>query len=66
MVREALAQWFDILRHSMDTKLMIRVPKKLLLHKANEFYNHYIASSITHGQDFESVKINNKWVAKFM
>ena len=45
-VREALMMWYNIIRHSVDVKLMVRFPKQVLLVKAHELYRQYLRALI--------------------
>ena len=36
VLRESLIEWWSIIRHSVDTKIMVRLPKAVFLTKAKQ------------------------------
>ena len=40
-MRERLMEWWSIIRHSVDTKIMVRIPKHVLFVKAQQLQCEY-------------------------
>ena len=45
-LREQLAEWYSIMRHSVDVKVMCRFPKKVLLTKAIQLQEEYYVAHL--------------------
>ena len=65
-VREMLATWYSIVRHSVNVKIMCRFPKKVLLVKATMLQQDYFASCLKNNVEPERVQIDNKWLSSFL
>ena len=65
-IREALIDWFSRVRFSVDTKIMCRFPKSVLLRKAQEFHREYLASCLKAGCTPERIKVDSTWLRRFM
>ena len=61
-VRESLRMWYNMIRHSVDVKLMVRFPKTVLLVKAHELYRQYLKACIYHSLPIEYVEITGSWL----
>ena len=48
VVREALIDWYGVIRHSVDVKFMVRFPKQALLVKAQLLQADYLTSCLKH------------------
>ena len=60
-VREMLAMWYSIVRHSVNVKIMCRFPKKVLLVKAIMLQQDYYATCMRNGVEPEHVLIYSAW-----
>ena len=60
--REAYTLWWSIIRHSINMKIMCRVPKSFLLMRAKLMQREYYIICIQAGEDPEHVHINMEWV----
>ena len=65
-LREQLAEWYSIMRHSVDVKVMCRFPKKVLLTKAIQLQEEYYVAHLKQGKTLQTVQLNGKWLAGFM
>ena len=65
-VREMLATWYSIVRHSVNVKIMCRFPKKVLLVKATMLQQDYYASCLKNNVEPERVQVDNKWLKSFL
>ena len=65
-LREMLATWYSIVRHSVNVKIMCRFPKKVLLVKATMLQQDYYASCLKNKVEPERVQVDNKWLKSFM
>ena len=61
-----LAIWYDIIRHSVDVKIMCRFPKKVLLVQALILQEDYYASCIRNRIEPDIVQINGDWINGFL
>jgi len=66
VLREMLAMWYSIVRHSVDVKIMCRFPKKLLLVKALMLQQDYYASCLTNKVNPERVRVDAKWLRRWL
>ena len=65
-VREMLAEWYNIIRHSVDVKIMCRFPKKVLLVQALILQEDYYVSCIKSRIGPGVVKISCQWINAFL
>ena len=65
-LREQLAEWYSIMRHSVDVKVMCRFPKKVLLTKAIQLQEEYYVAHLKQGITPQTVQLNGKWLGGFM
>ena len=65
-VRELLAEWYSIMRHSVDVKVMCRFPKKVLLTKARQLQQDYYVAHMKKGSELETVQLKGRWLGDFM
>ena len=61
-LREAVMDWYNIMRHSVDLKLMVRFPKHTLLVKARMLQQEYLARSLERGYAGPFPKVDMKWL----
>ena len=61
-VREGLFMWYNIIRHSVDMKIMCRFPKLAFKVKANQLYQEYLLCCLNLGENPEHVNINDRWI----
>ena len=54
--------WYDIIRHSVDVKIMCRFPKLAFKVKARQLYHEYILCCLNLGEDPDNVNITDRWV----
>jgi len=57
-----LMLWYSMIRHSVDCKIMVRFPKKVLLVKAQMLQEEYVASCLRNRITPEPVDINGTWL----
>ena len=62
IIREMLMEWYSIIRHSVDVKIMVRFPKQVLLVKAQMLQQEYCASCLRNSVQPEPLDISMKWV----
>ena len=62
LVRELLFEWFSILRHSVATRIQVRIPPKLVELKAKQLVQDYIAASLRNGQRPSPPLITGQWL----
>ena len=62
LLRESLMEWWSIIRHSVDTKVMVRLPKAVFLVKAQQLQCEYCAECLKHNRIPESVDVNHRWI----
>ena len=65
-VAELTMDWYSIVRHSVDTKIMCRFPKQVLLMKAKQFQEDYYVACLKHGVEPERVEINGGWLNRLL
>ena len=65
-VRESLLLWWNGIRHSINTKLMVRFPLRGLLLKAKDLQAQYIAASLHAGVTVSPLQVNRAWLKKWM
>ena len=61
-VRDALLYWYDIVRHSVDVKIMCRFPKQVLLTKAQELHKEYLIVCFRKDLKPDKVDITEQWI----
>ena len=66
VLREMLAMWYSIVRHSVNVKIMCRFPKKALLVKALMLQQDYYASCLKNKVEPERVLVNAKWLGGWL
>ncbi len=62
MVRELLMEWYSVIRHSDDVKIMVRIPKKVLLVKAQMLQEDYYGSCLRNCVEPEGVGVSPQWL----
>ena len=62
LIRELLMVWYDIIRHSVNTKVMVRFPKNVLLVKAQMLQQEYLASCLRNMVQPEPLEITLIWL----
>ena len=62
VIREMLMEWYNMIRHSVDCRIMVRFPKKVLLVKAQMLQEEYCARCLLAHIEPESVIICGKWL----
>ena len=65
-LRVQLAEWFSIMRHSVDVKLMCRFPKQCLMMKAIQLQQDYHVACAKKGQLAETVVVSPNWLRGWM
>ena len=58
--------WYDIIRHSVDMKIMCRFPKLAFKVKAQQLYHEYILCCLNLGDPPDNVNITDRWVADWL
>ena len=53
-------EWYSIIRHSVDVKIMVRFPKQVLLVKAQMLQQEYCASCLRNSVQPEPLDISMK------
>ena len=66
LIRELLMEWWSIIRHSVNCKMMVRFPKKVMLVKAQMLQQEYIASCLSRELVPQPVEINHRWLREWM
>ena len=66
IVREMLMEWYSVIRHSVDVKIMVRIPKKVLLVKAQMLQEEYYASCLRNRVQPEVVNVTPKWLNQLL
>ena len=61
-MREMLAMWYSIVRHSVDVKIMCRFTKKVLLVNAMMLQQDYYVSRLKNKVAPERVHVNARWL----
>ena len=62
IVREHLFEWFSVLRHSVDFRVMTRFPPKLVELKAKQLVQDYIAACLKEGVQPDPPIISGHWL----
>ena len=65
IVRTLLFEWFSILRHSIDTKVMSRFPPKLVELKAKQLVSEYVQESLKAGVQPNPPSITSHWISEW-
>ena len=65
-MREIVAMWYSIVRHSVNVKIMCRFPKKVLLVKAMMLQQDYYASCLKNKVEPERVQVDGPWLRGFL
>ena len=65
-VREMLALWYSIIRHSVNVKVMCRFPKKVLLVKAQMIQEDYYVACIKNHVEPPHVQVDGRWLNDFL
>ena len=65
LVREQLFEWFSILRHSVNTRISVRIPPRLLQLKAEQLVQDYIAASLRNGIRPSPPMITGHWLKEW-
>jgi len=65
-VREMLMAWFSVIRHRVDIKLMVQIPKQVLLVKAQMLQEEYYASCLRNRVTPEVVDVNARWLNRLL
>ena len=66
VLREMLATWYNIVRHSVNVKIMCRFPKKVLLVQALKLQQDYYCSCLNNQVEPEHVKVDARWLNGFL
>ena len=66
VLRESLIEWWSTIRHSVDTNIMVRIPKALFLTKANELQCEYLAACSKHNVRPEHVDVTHRWLNRYL
>ena len=61
-VRDGLFQWYEVVRHSVNVKIMCRFPKLAFKVKARMLYEDYLVECVNRNIKPETVRINDRWV----
>ena len=59
-------EWWSIIRHSVDTKIMVRIPKAVFLTKAKQLQCEYLAECLKHNVIPEHVEVNHRWLNRLL
>mgnify|MGYP003310695744 CR=1 FL=1 len=66
LIREMLMEWYNMIRHSVDCRIMVRFPKKVLLVKAQMLHEAYCAQCLLHYVAPEPVVICGRWLNQLL
>ena len=66
VLREMLITWYSTIRHSIDVKIMCRIPQKILLVKALELQQDYYCACLRNRIEPERVQVNAVWLGRFL
>ena len=58
--------WYSLIRHSLDTRFMVRFPKKCFLVKAREFHKAYKKKCLREGIKIAPLRINYKGINRLL
>ena len=61
-IRELLMEWYSMIRHSVNCKILVRFPKRVMLVKAQMLQQEYTASSLRRQLVPEPVEITGRWL----
>ncbi len=59
-------EWYGIIRHSVDTKFMVRFPKHCLLIKAQMLQQEYCAACLRSSTVVDPVEITMRWLNQLL
>ena len=59
-------EWYSIIRHSVDCKIMVRFPKQVLLVKAQMLYQEYCARCLRNSLQPEFLDVTPKWLNELL
>ena len=62
IVRQQLFEWFSIMRHSIDLKVMTRFPPAVVALKAKQLVQDYVAACLQAGQVPDPPQVTSKWI----
>jgi hypothetical protein len=65
-VAEALMLWYNVIRHSVDCKIMVRFPKKAFLLKALQLQQDYIAACLRNSSTPSHFRIDGRWLCRLL
>lgn len=66
ILRELLMEWYGVIRHSVDCKIMVRFPKQVLLVKAQMLQQEYCAQCLLIGIAPEKVDVTGRWLNELL
>ena len=66
ILRELLMDWYSIIRHSVDSKIMVRFPKQVLVVKAQMLQQGNLAACLRRSVQQEPVEMNSKRVTSLL
>ena len=66
VLRDLLATWYSIVRHSVDVKIMCRFPKKVILVQALILQQDYYTSCLKNNVQPEHVQVDGNWLNAFL
>ena len=66
VLRCMLMEWYSVIRHSVNTKIMVRFPKKTLMVKAQMLQRDYYANCLRNGTRPEIVDITGRWLNRLL
>jgi hypothetical protein len=62
VVRERLFEWFSIMRHSLNSKVMTRFPPKLVELKAKQLVQDYVIACLSNEVEPNPPVVNGHWL----
>ena len=66
MIADSLMHWYSLIRHSVDTRSMVRFPKKCFLVKAREFQDEYRIACLEEGIEIAPLLINYHYINRLL
>ena len=66
VIRELLMDWYSKIRHSVDCRIMCRIPKKVFLVKALMLHEEYCQQCLSRGMQPERIDIGPNWVNQLL
>ena len=66
IIRDLLMEWYNTIRHSVDCKIMVRFPKKVLLVKAQMLQQEYVVACLKRDVQPECLDISHKWLLRLL